>query len=1233
MIRQYLSNASIFSSLLVISTVFIFKFIMQDTSGLVDNVAESGEESEDEWNYIKGDQAEKENLDLAQNDKEICDLTFHLDADMSQLNPNAAEFVPVSPKRNTKSPAYQGLMDDLVIAQSPKRIANNDYDINVPHPQEFESEIKSRPSDVQENTDEDESDNMSTPASQALMENLLNGKSIEEIEFQPNSTPIRTQKTSEFHFGPNATPFSTPSKLMDQSETLSTKAVVDDESNYLEDPELDEMSDYQVSAKEEDPMSMSFYQDKEDANINPFDLNKVQLLPENIDDFLEKPQEDESLLHDTISDLPEHDPLATVSLSKSPDLQLESIVVAQSPVLESENIPIRSIEALTPDLPSEQIEIPNASSPFEDNDTQSQSSGVHSPDFKVQSPCFDIDVHAEEAKSQISETDLDIRSPIMGSPSPVPEIQTTLPESCSPAFDTHTSESMVPSTFDVDEAIGACSPMPIMHSPNLENEVIEIPLQSPISQSPILEICQSHSPLRIIQSPTDEKEFTEANSSLTGADPLDANKVSSPIPTAESPLNISEGAIENDLADPISQSSLEVHEVIIENSSPISNSPLPFNVNEGEIEISSPILTTQSPLDVLEVAMEGSSPVPTTQSLLDDVLNNTVKISFTVPTSESPIDVHEIATATYSPVPDIEPFGAVPEKTEFSSSLFEDTLNAQCLSSELHSDTSHESEAAICEAPKDLLSPVKSPSPEPLIQHQPKCPTPTQELDSPIEDITSSVNDSPVSTASLTTEKPMTTVTANDKTTIPVVEVLIEGIDVQSFLERSFVPDLQSPLSSVTSPQSVDENRYIEKPSSVELRNYESETVNKYVLEDFDIRSEIIAPEYPVHTVTTPSEESRTEDLIECKKSNEVETVDLTVATPNTTATESDAKLAVTTDSTLTATTDVTLASAAVAVTAATAVAAVATVAEKKPATKTKSVASTITKRPATKPSVTAANKTLNSISKNPSKSIPLKSSTSAAMKMTSAKTPPISKTMNGDVKPSVTKKLHAASTTPKLASTKLLPTKTSKPIENKANTRPTASLAMTTTRGAIKPSTTKTTAAAAKPTAATTSKSPAPLKTAPPKPKSTMPPTKPRPISKAPDAEKQLKETVNKQITARTPPTNRTIGSPGKPLTSTTRKIDIKPSGVGSTLTKASAKSTDVRKPAELIRPITKPKTTGVVKKTITKNGTNEVTTKVSTITTTTTVETQLIKDISPIIENNIIDNSQILEVTTSSD
>ncbi|KAF5307987.1 hypothetical protein FQR65_LT06555 [Abscondita terminalis] len=289
--------------------------------GFHDNVAESGDESEEEWDYIKGDQAEKENVDPSQNDKEICELTSDLD-NMSQLNPNAAEFVPISPNRTTASPSYEKLMDDFVIAQSPKRGPNNDHDINVPNLQEFETEIKLRPSEIQEcATKDDANDSASALTSQEIMENLLNGKDIDEIEFQPNSTPIKFANTGEFHFGPNSTPFLPAGGFMDQSEVLSTKAVVGEDSTYLED----NLNDSQISNKESDPMSMSFYQEKDDS-----DLNKVQVLPENIDDFLEKPkEEEENVLIDTTS--PE------VPKDNALDVILNSSEKESEPVLKEEN--------------------------------------------------------------------------------------------------------------------------------------------------------------------------------------------------------------------------------------------------------------------------------------------------------------------------------------------------------------------------------------------------------------------------------------------------------------------------------------------------------------------------------------------------------------------------------------------------------------------------------------------------------------------------------------------------------------------------------------------------------------------------------------------------------------------------------------------------------------------------------------------------------------------------------
>lgn len=70
---------------------------------------------------------------------QIIEASTDLD-NMSQLNPDAAEFVPVSP-------TCLALINDQVISQSPKK-GNPDIDISVPNPQEFESEVKKRPSEV-----------------------------------------------------------------------------------------------------------------------------------------------------------------------------------------------------------------------------------------------------------------------------------------------------------------------------------------------------------------------------------------------------------------------------------------------------------------------------------------------------------------------------------------------------------------------------------------------------------------------------------------------------------------------------------------------------------------------------------------------------------------------------------------------------------------------------------------------------------------------------------------------------------------------------------------------------------------------------------------------------------------------------------------------------------------------------------------------------------------------------
>lgn len=77
------------------------------------------------------------------------------DDTMSQLNPNAAEFVPISPTRAMSPPVCTTLKNDSILAQSPKQPPKVDVDLNVPQLEDFVTEVKSRPSEVYSNGHED----------------------------------------------------------------------------------------------------------------------------------------------------------------------------------------------------------------------------------------------------------------------------------------------------------------------------------------------------------------------------------------------------------------------------------------------------------------------------------------------------------------------------------------------------------------------------------------------------------------------------------------------------------------------------------------------------------------------------------------------------------------------------------------------------------------------------------------------------------------------------------------------------------------------------------------------------------------------------------------------------------------------------------------------------------------------------------------------------------------------
>ncbi|XP_015110938.1 titin [Diachasma alloeum] len=158
-----------------------------------------------------------------------------------QLNPNAAEFIPVSP-----APTLPTRILDLPISGSPLKQTPMMDDIRVPSPSEFQEEVSHRPSEIE-----------------GKIVSPQNGDPLDEKMDQEKVKPIF---------------------CLDESEVSSTKAEFGDEStasfltnpDYHRNPGLDGSFTSSCSAFENDPMIMSFGPgDFNPLNSNPVDLNAV----------------------------------------------------------------------------------------------------------------------------------------------------------------------------------------------------------------------------------------------------------------------------------------------------------------------------------------------------------------------------------------------------------------------------------------------------------------------------------------------------------------------------------------------------------------------------------------------------------------------------------------------------------------------------------------------------------------------------------------------------------------------------------------------------------------------------------------------------------------------------------------------------------------------------------------------------------------------------------------------
>lgn len=261
-------------------------------------VPESGEESEDEWNYIKVNQnatanetqerdlisqdiVEPESLcpDLANDnqthdDPEIVEIeeSSLSDADMaSQLNPDAKEFVPTSPSPTNTTPinnidvndiaatmvARLNLEDELV-AQSPRKGSKCEemmVDVPVPEENDFLDDIAQRPADLDS----------------TVMSDQRPGSSSSQCSYQEMNLKEAMHGDEKQEYAPDA---------------LSTPDQAAFEMNSTNGDHEEFITILNKSMRNQDVMNASFYNDGTSDSNNPFkvDLNAVHRLPTSDDE-------------------------------------------------------------------------------------------------------------------------------------------------------------------------------------------------------------------------------------------------------------------------------------------------------------------------------------------------------------------------------------------------------------------------------------------------------------------------------------------------------------------------------------------------------------------------------------------------------------------------------------------------------------------------------------------------------------------------------------------------------------------------------------------------------------------------------------------------------------------------------------------------------------------------------------------------------------------------------------
>lgn len=197
------------------------------------------------------------------------------DEDMdSQLNPDAKEFVPVSPQRTTSvsSPFNNGirsdLLDDDVVSQSPRKgSAVIMDDIVLPSENDF-SEISQRPAELV--TDEAQFEDRTNTLD---VDNIINGDA-QRPGSSSSQCSYQEMNLKEAMHGDEKQEF--------QAELQETETQFE---NIAAANNSEELNVFSKPLGEQDPMNMSFYNDGSDNNpfkVSEVDMNAVQPLPDDV---------------------------------------------------------------------------------------------------------------------------------------------------------------------------------------------------------------------------------------------------------------------------------------------------------------------------------------------------------------------------------------------------------------------------------------------------------------------------------------------------------------------------------------------------------------------------------------------------------------------------------------------------------------------------------------------------------------------------------------------------------------------------------------------------------------------------------------------------------------------------------------------------------------------------------------------------------------------------------------